>query len=157
MSDYSIFPEIDDTIKECKKHLVNTGKIGTQIESYFTRFLLVFICSEYEKEIEKVVINRANATGDTCIASYVAKTFRYTKHVKLPDLRGQVLGRFSVELKDNFNTKFGREEEASYENIITNRDSSAHGGILNMTFLELEESIPKAEKIVIAFKEVMSR
>jgi len=50
---------IDQAIEACQAHLEKSGAIGTEIEAYLTRYLLVLICAAIEEEIESLIIERA--------------------------------------------------------------------------------------------------
>jgi hypothetical protein len=62
---------IDQAIEACQAHLENSGAIGTEIEAYLTRYLLVLICAAFEEEIESLIIERAARSGDPGLESFV--------------------------------------------------------------------------------------
>lgn len=131
--------------------------MGTEIESFLTRFLLVDICAEYEKEIKNVIINRAKQTGDKELISFIEKTIARIRNIKTGDLRGSILKRFSEDCLERFNNKVdGKEALSRYENIVTNRDLSAHGGSINMTFNELMTSHQKAKDVLTAVSDAIN-
>lgn len=142
--------DLDDDLLLCKTHLETTNTKGTQIESFLTRFLLVHICGEYEKEIKRIMIERAQQSGDLALSSYVEKSIERVRNIKTGDLRGNILNRFSENCLVFFNSRIkDTESEARYNNIITNRDyGAAHGGIINITFDELLISHNKAKEVL---------
>ncbi|MFH0830069.1 MAG: HEPN domain-containing protein [Candidatus Aenigmatarchaeota archaeon] len=147
-------PVIDAEIELCKNHLENTKTKGTEIEPMITKHLLVHICGEYEKEIKNMIIQRvAVMTTDEKITSFVEKTIKYFRCLKIKDIKG-LLGRFSESYKDAFSCKIDDTEFMDrFGNIVANRDLAAHGGNINTTFDEVVESYAKAEPVLDAIRE----
>ena len=56
--------DIDNELTACENHLNLTNTKGTDIESFLTQFLLVRICGQYEKEIRRIINERAHKFGD---------------------------------------------------------------------------------------------
>lgn len=149
--------DIEKDLTLCQAHLDSTNNKGTEIESFLTQFLLVRICGQYEKEIAKIVNDRATRSGDKELALFVGKTVEAYKHLKLDSIRGNILRRFGSKYSDSFDTIIKDTEPAiRYQNIIENRDSSAHGGSIQMTFEELCISHNKAKEVLQALSDVLN-
>ena len=149
--------KLDQDLALCQAHLTTTKSMGTEIESFLTRFLLVHICSEYEKEIKNMITARAEQTGDEELISFIEKTIARIRNIKTGDLRGNVLKRFSDDCLNRFDNKIkGKEALSRYENIIANRDLSAHGSSINMTFAELIISHEKAKEVLMAVSDAIN-
>ncbi len=143
--------DIDKNLLLCQKHLEDTNSKGSEVESFLTQFLLIHICGEYEKEIEKIVGQRAKKSSDVELATFVSETIEAYKHLKLEAIRGKILRKFSEKYVNHFDSKIkGSDSEIMYQNIITNRDSIAHGGNINMTLAELINSHDKAKLVLAA-------
>lgn len=147
---------VENTIKLCKEHLDITCTKGTEIESILTKYLLVYICGAYETEIKKMVAERAAKAGDKELESFIRSTIRTFRSLRIEDIRGSLLGRFSDGYKSSFDSKIlGTEAATRFSNIILNRHSLAHGREINITFDELVESYYKAEQVLNAIKEAL--
>lgn len=149
--------DIENDLFTCTYHLNSTNTKGTDIESFLTQFLLVRICGQYEKEIERIINERCQKFGDVELASFIQKTFQSHQHLKLDDIRGKILKKFSNEMVTRFDTIIkNTEPEIRYRNIVTNRDAGAHGGTVNMTFDELLLSHNEAKKVLHILSEILN-
>ena len=147
---------VEAAIKFCEEHLKGTGTKGTEIESILTKYLLVYICGAYETEIKNMITLRAARTGDKEIESFVKNTIKTFRSLKIEDIKGSLLGRFSDGCKAVFNSKIqNTEAETRYSNIITNRHLVAHGREINITFDELVISYQMAGDVLAAIKEAL--
>jgi hypothetical protein len=147
---------VENTIKLCKEHLDITGAKGTEIESILTKYLLVYICGAYETEIKSMITLRAAKTGDKEVESFVKNTIKTFRSLKLDDIRGKLLGRFSDGCKSLFDSEIKNTEAATrYSNIITNRHLVAHGREINITFDELVISYQKAGDVLAAIRDAL--
>ncbi|MDH3277147.1 MAG: HEPN domain-containing protein [Nitrosopumilus sp.] len=148
--------DIENDLTTCIYHLNSTKTKGTLIESFLTQFLLVRICGQYEKEIERIVNERSQKFGDTDLAYFVKNTFQSHQHLKLDDIRGKILKKFNENMSIEFDSMIkNTEPEIRYRNIVTNRDAGAHGGTVNMTFDELILSHNQAKKVLEALSDVL--
>lgn len=149
--------DLENDLILCKNHLDGTQNIPPEIGTFLTRFLLVHICGEYEKEVKRIVVERAQQSGDPELATYVEKSIKKVRNIKTSDLRGNILGRFNEDYADVFDRKIkGTEAEIRYNTIITNRDrGAAHGGTINMTFSELLEAHEKALDVLKAVEDAL--
>ena len=156
MSFCLILSEVQNDLIYCEHHLTYTRTKGTDLESYLTQFLLVRICGKFEKEIERVVGERAHKFGDSELARYIEGNFESYRHLKFENLRGKILKKFGTQILNNFDQQVkGQAPQFRYENIVVNRDASAHGGTLHITFDELKTSLPDAIKVLDAFENVL--
>jgi len=147
---------VEAAIKLCEEHLKNTGAKGTEIESILTKYLLVYICGAYETEIKNMITLRAARTGDKEIESFVKNTIKTFRSLKIEDIKGSLLGRFSDGCKSLFDSKIHNTEAAiRYSNIITNRHLVAHGMEINITFDELVISYQKAGDVLAAIRDAL--
>lgn len=62
---------IDQAIEACQDHLESSGAMGTEIEAYLTRYLLILICASFEEEIESLISERAARSNDPGLESFV--------------------------------------------------------------------------------------
>lgn len=150
------FPRIDTAMKACKEHLVATGTLGTEIESYLVAFLLVAIVSEFEERFEAIAAKRVARVPDPHIQRFAAAAVaRVVRSPKINELNG-FLKMFGEDCRDAFKAKVsGTPMEAAYGNILENRMLIAHKFVTNMTFSELESAYPDGVKVVSAVAEAL--
>ncbi len=149
--------DLDNDLSLCQKHLVDTNTKGLEIETFLTRFLLIHVSGEYDKEIKRIISDRAKKAGDAELTSFVEQTVEKIRNPKISDIRG-LLKKFNKSCVDSFNQKVGEgtELESRYQNIIVNRNSSAHGDSINMTIEELISSHEKAKDVLKAMLEALN-
>lgn len=147
---------VDETIKNCREHLDKMNAKNPEIETYLTHYLLVFICRTYEKEIKKIIVDRAKQTKDEQIVSFVENTIQAYKCLKIEDLKGNILGKLNKSLADAFYQKIkGTDAEIRYRNIILGRDGVAHDRPVNITFDELVKSYQVSSMVLDALAETL--
>jgi len=147
---------IDKAIEDCQIHLTNTNAFGTEIEAYLTRYLLILISATIEEEIERMVAKRASRTKDRHIESFVnsccGDLFKNYKSSKIAGL----LGKFGPDYKERFNNKVnGLREQQFYDNLITNRNDTAHESGSNISFRDLVDFYEKGHFVLDVLAEIM--
>lgn len=147
---------IDKAIEDCQIHLTNSNAFGTEIEAYLTQYLLILISATVEEEIEKIVAMRASKTKDKHIESFVNSCCGdMFKSFSSGQIAG-ILGRFGPEYKEKFKKKVsGLKAQQLYDNIISNRHSTAHKSGSNVSFHELVNSYEQGHIVLDAFSEIM--
>lgn len=150
------FLDVQKDLERCEKHLKDTNTKGTEIEWYLMHFLLVRIGGKFEKEIERIIVNRAKKSGDSELGQYIENNFEPQKHLWVGDLRGKILKKFNQRIADKFDEQIKDKNPAiRYDNIVRNRHCAAHGGHLTMTFDELKKTFPDAIKLLDTFENVL--
>jgi len=151
--------EIEYAIQLCEGHLDVTNSKGSDIEAYLTKYLLILLCSSYEKRIREIIIERVKKANDLELISFVDKIYRYSlRTLRLSEMRGNLLKRFSEKYVEEFDRKIIPNDDPAikYSNIVENRHAAAHGGTVNMTFGELVNSYKTAEVVISSLSEVLS-
>jgi hypothetical protein len=149
-------PAIEETVKNCKEHIDKLSAKNPDIEMYLTHFLLVFICRTYEKEIKRIVIDRARKTKDEHMISFVDKTVQAYRCLKISDIKGNILAKFDERLADLFYKKIEKtDSEIMYTNIVLARDAVAHDRPVNVTFGELVASYKTSSQVLDALVETL--
>jgi hypothetical protein len=148
--------DLDAIFDICQKHLSTTNSNDTEIDSFLTRYLLVYICGEYEKEIKEIIKRRVDKTDDKELASFVAEKVD-VRSLRISDIKGNILKPFSEKCVKFFDSKIrGGDSEIKYQNIVENRNLVAHGETVNMTFKELNESYKLATDVVKAISDAIN-
>ena len=131
-------------------HLERTGTRLTIIESQLTRFVLVHICGHYENEIKRIVAERAKKSGDEGLALYVMSTLE--RHASIhPDSLRDILKKFGGGCVEVFRRNVKKDDLNWYRNIVENRNKSAHGGYVQVSFDDVCTYHAGAKRIIEAF------
>lgn len=144
------FPEVEEALGACERHLHGTKSFNTEIESFLVQYLLVVICREYENTIEALVEKRAGRAGDRHLTRFVkSATDNIFRSVKINEISG-FLGRFGDDYKTKFNdfVQNNSDVHASFDNIVLNRHAITHRGMVQMTFNELSKSFDKSKRLL---------
>ena len=103
-----------------------------------------------------MVIQRARKTGDVEVISFITESLD-VRSLKIGDIKGRILARFSDQYATSFHTMVnGKDSTIMYQNILTNRNSAAHDGTIQMTFDEVVESHKKAIDVLTAISIVLA-
>lgn len=148
--------DIRYVVDSCQNYLKNTKTSGTSLESYLTKYLLISICAEYEKEIKRIVRRKAiNPTNEDLTSFIIKKTD--VRSLRICDLKNNILRLFN----DSYPIKFqellnGMNYVSKYSNIVENRNLAAHGESVNMSFDELIKTYESAENVLKVFSTVLN-
>lgn len=112
--------------------------------------MLVHICGHYEVEIVRIILERIRKSGDMGAVSYVTSLLERRAPVHPSALKG-VLRGFGAECLDKFLQGVGSIDLRKYENIVENRNRSAHGRRIQVTFNEVCAEHPSAKRVIDAF------
>ena len=146
------FETIDADIEYCVRYLEKSQNKDPQIQNFLTRYLLIQINGEYEKEIKRIISKRSLKPGDKELAAFIDETVDKIRNFRLSDIKG-VLNKFDSRRGNLFESWTGDSEDASmYSNIITNRHLSAHGETTQMTLDEVIIAHKKAKTIIKLFQ-----
>lgn len=148
--------DIKPTILSCQNYLKDTKTERTPLESYLTKYLLIYICAEYEKEYRDIVHKKAIKSNDAEITAFIDKKID-VRSLKIADLKGNILKLFNEEYPKMFQDELNKIDVVSkYHNIIEARNSAAHGGVINMSFNEVITTYESAEDILRIFSNVIN-
>lgn len=135
-------------------HLDRTNTRHTIIESQLTKFMLVHICGHYEMAIAGIVSRRVQRSGDGGVASYVASLLERSAPIHPDSLKG-VLKGFGGGCLDKFRQGTKSDDLLQYKNIVLNRNKSAHGRDVNVTFDDVREHHANAKRVINAFERAL--
>lgn len=147
--------DADSDLALWSDHLDRTGSRSTVIESHLARFMLVHICGHYEAEIAAIISKRVKMSGDEGVASYVASLLERRTPIHPDSLRG-VLRGFGPECLKRFRRDAGRVDILQYTNVVDNRNRSAHGKYIQVTFDEVCAYHDGAKRVIVAFGNALS-
>jgi hypothetical protein len=142
------FITLDAQIAQCEEHLRATGMANSEVEFYFTQFLLVRICAEFETRINRIFEIRCARSNDLYVRSFYQKSARtLVKKYKLTDIYGYVR-KFGAEYETAFRILVDQELETEWEKLYTNRHGVAHATGVQLTLLELKETYFKCKEVL---------
>ena len=141
--------KIDDVLETCKDHLKKNNAEGTEIEVFITRYLLIYICAVFEKEIKKIIVERASKVNDSFINLYVESSLKATfRQINTGGIAG-TLNYFGPKYKKKFNDKInGTKMQTDYNSIVNDRNNTAHDSGSNITFNDLIGYYEEGHKIL---------
>lgn len=145
---------VGDKLEECIDHMKRTDSRGTVIEDLLKKSILIEMCGECEKNIEKTIGMRAKRSGDGELEAFVKTTASMQRHLKLEDVAG-LISRFSTRRKKEFLDRISKDSKDKYSTMIDNRNSSSHGGTINITLDELLDYHENARRVMAAFSDAM--
>ena len=142
-------PEVDTALTVCRQHLTNTNSFGTEIEAFLTRYMLVVIYGDFERTIKRMLVQRAAVTRDRQVESFIDSAVDFiVRRILTSEIAG-ILGKFDATYKRAFQARVnGTRAETFFNNIVTNRHSTAHGAPATMTYRELESAYNEGHAVL---------
>ena len=151
---------VDETLEACQSHLDSTGPFNTEIDTLLAYSSLVIIYAEFERMVMHILNEKCSVIEDEAIRKF-AESFGsiMARRIYSSDL-SDVLNRFGSEYKNVFNSKIRESLEhqraaTSYNNIITNRNDTAHSAGSNATFLEVRNFYEEGHVVLDFFRETL--
>ena len=143
-------------VLSCQEHIQKTNSQGTPLESHLTKYLLIYICAEYEKEFRKIVQRKAVNNGDHELASFIVKRTD-VRSLKIKDLKNNILNLFNENHSASFQELLEKSDAVNkYHNIVENRNLAAHGESINMSFDELLKTYEDATEVLNIFSKILN-
>jgi hypothetical protein len=141
-------PRTQLALEECRIHLDETGGFSTSIEAYITRGIIVLLCAEIESSVLNLIIRRLDRNPDQEVSEFAKpKTRGFVRNVR-PSEIGDLLARFGEDCRrrhqDAIDSSIGEEGRARIGNLVTSRDTFAHGEPPDVTFREVEKAYKDA-------------
>ena len=156
------FDRVDEALDTCETHLQSTDSLGSPIESLLSAALLVIIHAEFEREVEKIVQEKQASIEDESVrnffGSFVGSAARRTLPRGIESSRiGDFLERFGEQYKTEFRTNMGANPRAEtfYNNLISNRNDTAHKSGSNITLMDLKRFYEEGHVVLDFFREIL--
>ena len=148
--------EIDRDIEQWTRILKESQDYTPHTESQLVRFLLVYICSKYERIVDSLIKERAKKSGDRPLASYVNEAYKMRREPRWKYLQDDVLGKFGTQQRECFKTNVKDQVKANYDSLIVNRNNSAHGLPVNATIKDITSWHQDAKNVLRAFEKALN-
>lgn len=116
--------------------------------------MLVHICGHYEMEIVGIMSRRVQRSGDGGVASYVTSLLERRAPIH-PDSLKDILRGFGGGCLDKFSRGARPDDLLRYKNIVVNRNKSAHGRYVNVTFDDVCKHHASAKRVINAFERAL--
>ena len=150
---------IDTALEDCESHLASSESFGTPIDSLLTYSLLVVIYAEFEQQINSIVRQRCDSIEDDSLREIVLSCIGNVSRIKSSDI-GDLLKRFGANRRAAFRYEIGasignQQAETSYNNLITNRNDTAHGIGSNLTFADVKRFYEEGHVVLDFFKDIL--
>lgn len=136
-------------VEELFKYLSNIPA-DEKLESHFARYMVMVVYAAFESGIKDAFYAHIDRTvKNPKIADYlkssIKKNYRNVDFTQLLYL----INMFDAS-KDNLETQYKDTEIAdSFNNIVTNRQNIAHGGVCTVTFSEIESYYNNAKLLLL--------
>lgn len=152
-----MFPRIEAAFDVCRRHLDSSRAWGTEIEAIFVGYLLITIHAQFEMEIANIVKRRCVVNGDPHLTAFSGYAVgRLVRKIALSDLTA-ILNSFSADCKSQFSDRIlNSTHHVAYDNIVTNRQSVAHGVGQQMSMIELERAYPISLDVLKEFEAALA-
>ena len=145
--------EIDQALEDIQDFSGNE-----RIKNLLTQALLILICAQFEKEITNFLTQRCASVSDKAVKSYINDHIQRSalRSLKVTELSG-LLGKFDPSYKEIFRQSIREngQAETTYNSILTNRNSVAHGGGTSATFEDVKMYYKESHVILDYFKQAL--
>ncbi|MDA1062580.1 MAG: hypothetical protein O2895_06710 [Chloroflexi bacterium] len=146
----------ETALQECQTHLEDTNSLGTAIEAYLTRHVVVLLCAEIESSVRGLVHAKADRESSEPIAALVRQIgrniVRSAKHSEIKDILGYLGPQYATRYDELVRSSIGEAGIARLGNAVAIRDSVAHRSPPPVTFGELRTTHEAAEEVVAAVR-----
>lgn len=119
------------------------------MKMYLTEHLLIKACAGYERQIRRILLDRAGRSGDDDLKSFVTSTVLSYKHVTIDRLQGNIVGKFSNKHKREFARRIKDDNaDSAYGSIVALRNAVAHGEGASLTYKEFRTNYSTSTKVL---------
>ena len=147
---------IDQELARCEEHC-SSEPVDVEVENLLTGSILILICSEFERKVKGLILDRCSSVSDESIRKYIEESIRHVlQGIKIGDLSG-LLGKFGPLHKKEFRRRLDENNmvKTMYDSILTNRNRVAHGEGSNATMREVKRYYEKAHVVLDFFRDAL--
>lgn len=127
---------------------INNFSLDSDLEkSYLAKFLVVYICGIYEEAIESIINQMAENIGNQEIVNFLENSLSHG--FRNPDVANicSLLKKFSAKWSEEVK-KLPEEYLSALNNIVSHKNSMAHGLASNITLSEVNEYYRDSKKVI---------
>ncbi|PIW68457.1 MAG: hypothetical protein COW10_02435 [Candidatus Omnitrophica bacterium CG12_big_fil_rev_8_21_14_0_65_42_8] len=124
----ALLQKIDQAIQDIKS-FPNSSVLE---ESYFAKFLVVFICGIYEEAIETIINEWIAKFNSSQVSQFVGDSLRYTfKNPEINNIK-KLLRKFDRHWERQID-QIPNKAKTALDSIVGDKNSLAHGNTCNIT------------------------
>lgn len=147
---------LDNTIASCDRYLNMDDNKGSELESILTQFLLIKICGDYEKIITDTISLKLQKITDCEVINFIHKTIEKPR-ILTTDQLINILKKFNIDKGNKFKNVINKlDQTISYQNMIINRDSVAHGNSYQASYDDVKQWHGESKIILDKFSEALN-
>lgn len=141
----SLLAQADSTVNDMDQ----LGAMGADIksQSYFAKYLVVYLCGIYEQCIEEIIGEAARRAGNNEIAnlisSQMSNTFRNPSSQRVMDL----LKQCSSQWRDTF-VALDQKHASALDSIVNNKNCIAHGAPCVVSLMDIKQYHMDAKQVI---------
>ena len=131
--------------------------MDVEVESLLTGSILILICSEFERKVKSLILERCSSVSDESIRNYIEESIRNVlRGIKIDGLSG-LLAKFGRLHKDDFRQRLDENHmvEAMYDSIVANRNLVAHGEGSNATIRDVKRYYEEGHVVLDYFRDAL--
>lgn len=151
--------ELDHDLSVCDYFLKSyKGLEYSELQHWLSVYFLLKITGTYENIILNILENRIMNCDDVEITNFIKNTLKHSKLLKIEDIKS-LLKKFNEQKKSEFKKQIDLDlkSKSDYDTIATNRNEFAHGGKINLTWVELLDMYASSQKMLFIFEKILER
>ena len=148
---------IDRALARCEAHRSSADPMDVEVENLLTGSILILICSEFERKVKGLILDRCSSVSDESIRKYIEESIRNVlRSLGLDELSG-LLGKFGPWHKKEFRRRLDENNmvKTMYGNILTNRNLVAHGEGSNATMQDVKQYYEEGHVVLDYFRDAL--
>ena len=147
---------IDQELARCEEHC-SSGPVDVEVENLLTGSILILICSEFERKVKGLILDRCSSVSDESIRKYIEESIRHVlQGIRIGDLSG-LLGKFGPLHKKEFQRRLNENDmvKTMYDSILANRNFVAHEKGSNTTMKEVRQYYEEGHVVLDHFRDAL--
>lgn len=148
---------IDRVLERCEEHCRSTEPMDVEVESLLTGSILILICSEFERKVESLILERCSSVSDESIRKYIEESIRNVLRSIRIDGLCEPLAKFGPLHKKDFQLRLdkNRRVRTMYENILVNRNRVAHKEGSSATMRDVRQYYEEGHVVLDYFRDAL--
>jgi len=118
-----------------------------EMQAHWAKYLCILVSGFLENSLRIMLSDYANKTSAPNIANYVNNHIKGITNLNNTKI-AQLLGSFSDEWRQKYESFVDDEEKAAIDSVVNNRNSIAHGRYVGLTFGMIERYYKSIKKVV---------
>ena len=131
--------------------------MDVEVGNLLTGSILILICSEFERKVNGLILDRCSSVSDESIRNYIEESIRNVlRSMKIGGL-SDLLAKFGPLHREGFQRRLGENHRVKtmYENILTNRNLVAHGEGSEATIRDVKRYYEEGHVVLDYFRDAL--